>query len=485
MSLASLYSETKLSLEAAELALKTAEESLQKAQLARNSAEEAYDLLQQMSGTSSSRNHEKRCCFNCKSNPCISGMILEETIKNSEGMRVKATIGCTSNQQGKMATIVQILSKKKVQVKWDFNKKLSKCKLYTASKKPRFLIECNQNRKNDFIDEDDHPCASVRNSKENGVYGSSMSPILAEAEEEFPVSYEDSDGIEEDFLLLASPRDPIVDLEEADDELEDQVTLCSNCQHHPCLDGQPLTPDIKNQEGMKVKTAEGVECSVLKTTKSSKKKIPKVAVIFHCNLRKGRTQYENRQKQAMYSIDCSSHLSDDVKDFISRKIKFEKKFGHFLYNSGNDKIPTDREEIEFGVCGNCNNNPCLNGKSVTDDNLVLDWSLLSFMIHDNLQINSLTRVKEKETRKGRFGTILPYENNQVVKILWDHLDCRQYDILHVKKKLPNFEFACDTPCPDLIQPAVKTFFRVTAQWQKSGELFKVLSSDNSEEEEEC
>ena len=244
-------------------------------------------------------------------------------------------------------------------------------------------------------------------------------------------------------------QDPSIDV-------TNNLPKCPNCLYSPCRNGQFLFQISDVASGMKLKYV-GTTSSEMKGSTCVVKSVkPGFLTITGLGSKKNHFLIYSKGDgtgEVQFQYDCFGEL--------------------------------DNNGIEFGVCGNCNNNPCLNGKSVTDDNLVLDWSLLSFMIHDNLQISSLTRVKEKETRKGRFGTILPHKNNQVVKILWDHLDCRQYDILHVKKKLPNFEFACDTPCPDLIQPAVKTFFRVTAQWQKSGELFKVLSSDDSEEEEEC
>ena len=440
-SLALLYSDSKAAFEASDLALKAAEEALHKAQLTRYKAKEAHDLLLLINETNVSsqiQGVDSVTCSNCKSNPCISGKVLSEKVNDPVGMRVKASDGSTINQRGKLATVVAVISGTRVQVLWDFNKEYRQYKFFTKSNRPRFQIECDLLCEN-FKDD------SEINPEEDSVKNNSMN----------------CGGLAKEYQ------------NQDEDVPSHHIShLCSNCQHHPCLDGQPLTSNTQNQVGMKVITTDGAEteglaATVMKVTKTHNRKVPKVNVTFHCNLRPKRSSYENGVNQAFYSIDCSSSPSKSVNDFIELKRRLAGRKG--LVPSEYEKVSINDTETESEeeICRNCNHYPCLDGQPLTNIR----------------QITCGTRIKPFANKKKKFGTIVRYQGQQLFEILWDYsLELKQNGMFHKKMKSPKFELACDVHCPDIIQTAVETFFSVNALWIDSGGI-EVLNSDDSEAEE--
>ena len=132
--------------EASEMGLKSSEIAHQAASVAKIKAERLYGRLQLI--FDSRRDQPMIGCSNCKSNPCISGNILNEG-NVLIGMRVREW----GHQDGQMATVARVFSvkckgsKRRVRVRWDSNKMSADFRFITKSKNPRFLIACQTDQK--------------------------------------------------------------------------------------------------------------------------------------------------------------------------------------------------------------------------------------------------------------------------------------------------------------------------------------------------
>ena len=120
--------------------LKAAREAQEAASVAKDKAERVFGHLQILKNAFAFV-QQSFGCDNCKSNPCRIKQGLTETENTFAGMRVKASIGCTYNQQDQMAT-VGVVNKWKVEVLWDSNY-MSRVRLITKTRNPSFEIMCD------------------------------------------------------------------------------------------------------------------------------------------------------------------------------------------------------------------------------------------------------------------------------------------------------------------------------------------------------